>query len=170
MTEQLYTVKDLASMTALAKDAETVNRVMRQIRHWTNSDVLRPFGPKRTGTGVSRVYDVHGAHKAAILVELSRYSVTVEMLHGFDEWCGEAVDSEDWQLAVEGGGPFFIAVTWTPGEPGEGHWCVLSDDELLAMMTGDMQTLSDTTADFEFLEASSLVVINLTQVFARVRE
>ena len=45
MTEQLYTVKDLASMTALAKDAETVNRVMRQIRHWTNSDVLRPFGP-----------------------------------------------------------------------------------------------------------------------------
>ena len=169
MVEILYTVKDLAPMTALSDDPEMINRVMRQIRHWTNMDVLRPFGPKSTGTGVSRVYDTHGARKSAILVELSRYGVTVEMLWGFDEWCDEAADTEDWQKACEGHGPFYICVTWDPIERGPGNWMVLSDDELFAMVTGDPESAFKNDLDPEILTASSLIVINLTTVFARIR-
>ncbi len=166
--EQLYTVKDLASMTALTSDDETVAKVMRQIRHWTNHDVLRPFGPKNTGTGVSRVYDAHGARKAAILVELTRYGINVEMLKGFDEWCDGIENTETWEYTTGSSSPFYIGMTWTPEDHGGGLWKVLDEDAFSVMMTGDEDFAMDKNFDPKILHASSMIVINLTPVFARV--
>jgi hypothetical protein len=167
MSEILYSVKDLAAMTAPSKDPETVTKVIRQIRHWTNNDVVRPFGPKNTGTGVSRVYDEHGARKVALLVELSRYGISVEMLEGFDEWCDEVVHSGDWQRAIEGSGPFYIGVTWRLEDGGHARWRVFDDLEFAAMDTGDDDFVRD---DPDFLNFSSLILINMTAVFARLSD
>lgn len=168
--EQLFTVKDLARMTALSSDEETVAKVMRQIRHWTNHDVLHPFGPKSTGTGVSRVYDEHGARKAAILVELSRYGINVEMLKGFDEWCDRIADTENWQDATDGKAPYYIGMTWNPNDQAGENWSILADDAFWIMMTGDIDGAEEPEFDPEILNASSMIVINLTPVFARVRQ
>jgi len=165
MSEILYSVKDLAAMTALSKDPETITRVMRQIRHWTNHDVLHPFGPKNTGTGVSRVYDEHGARKAALLVELSRYGLAVDMLEGFDEWCNEAANSDHWESAARHQGPFYIGVTWRLEDGGKARWRVFDDMEFDAMMLGDEEFVRD---DPNFLRFSSLILINMTEVFARI--
>lgn len=164
MSEKLFTVKDLAFMFAPSGEPGAYAKIMRQIRHWTNCDVLKPLGSKDTGTGVSRVYDLHGARKAAILVELSRYGVTVEMLAGFDEWCDEVQHSEDWKLALESGGPIFIGVTWPQGHNSPGVWRVISEDAFFAFLAGDPEVANDPTL-FEF---ASLLLVNISTVFERV--
>ena len=164
MSEKLFTVKDLAFMLAPPGEPGEYAKIMRQIRHWTNCDVLKPLGSKSTGTGVSRVYDLHGARKAAILVELSRYGATVEMLAGFDEWCDEAQHSEDWESTIEGSGPFFIGVTWPQGHNSPGLWRVISVNAFLAFMSGDTEVANDPT----LLDFSSLILVNISKVFERV--
>lgn len=166
MAEALYTVKDLARMCAPTKGAEAIKRTMRQIRHWTNKDILRPLGQKNTGIGVSRVYDAHGARKAAILVEIARYGVTVDMLRGFSEWCDKVANHKTWLLAIAGEGPASIGVTWNPGRPGKGRWSLYSEDEYFMMSVGAETDLEDP----HFLDCPSSILINIDQIFKRVRQ
>lgn len=162
---ELYSVKRVAEMIAPDLLPEAVGRVMRQIRHWTNSDILKPVGPKKTGTGVSRVYDLHGVQKAAILLELTEQGTTVDMLAGFDSWADQARDTRYWQLALRGGGPIFIGAAWPKGRDKPAHWYVISDDVLFAFVTGD-----DAVPEHaELFELSSLVLVNIGRIFDRIR-
>lgn len=161
----LYSVKRVAEMIAPDLLPETIGRVMRQIRHWTNSDVLSPVGPKQTGTGVSRVYDLHGVHKAAILQELTEHGVTVDMLAGFDEWADASKHSRYWKLALEDNGPFFIAATWPHGRTQAGAWYVIDDDTLFAFVTG----VSEVKKHKELSSVASMILINIGEIFSRIR-
>ena len=47
--------------------------------------------------------------KAAILLELSRYGVTVEMLDGFGEWADTLAKTKQWRTAIDGTGDSLIS-------------------------------------------------------------
>ena len=79
--ERLLTVKDIAERIAFDRSEEGVLRTMRQIRHWTQNDLLRTASEKHTGKGVPRLYEKEPTIEiAAILLELSRYGATVDVL------------------------------------------------------------------------------------------
>jgi len=91
--EQLLTVKDIAKYAAFDKSEEGINRAMRQIRHWTQCDLLRPYTPKKTGTGIPRLYpDEPTIEIAAILLEVARYGATVDILKPVAEALYDAME------------------------------------------------------------------------------
>src|SRR3546814_478505 len=107
--EQFLTVKDIAAAIAFDKSAAGISRTIRQVRHWTQHDLLRPYSQKNTGTGIPRLYPEEASVEvAAILLELSRYGATVDILKSvatalYDELEGHGLS-------------FFVAVT-----EGESH-------------------------------------------------
>ena len=159
MKEKLYTVKDVAAIIAHDPDPASVNKIIRQVRHWTNNDLLFTLGGKDTGTGVSRVYDADGVRLAAILLDLTRYGITVDMLEGIDEWISDRAESDEWAAAVEGREDYFLQFAWEPGEDKGGTWFPGLDGGLLCRK--------------EFLKKSgfniaSVIVVNVTAIFQRL--
>lgn len=90
--ERVLTLKDLASAVALTTSDAGIARAMRQLRHWTQSDVLRTLSEKSTGSGVPRLYAVEPTIEiAATLQEFARFGATVDILKAvadelYDEW------------------------------------------------------------------------------------
>ena len=77
----LITIKDIAEAIAYRKTSAAINRTLRQVRHWTQNDLLQPYGEKQTGKGIPRFYeDWPAVLIAALYLELSRYGATVEIL------------------------------------------------------------------------------------------
>lgn len=158
---QLYTVKDVARIIAYDQTPDGVARVVRQIRHWTNSDVLAPFGPKDTGTGVSRVYDANGVRKAAIVLELTRYGVTVDMLEAFEEWAAESLNEAWWEAAIDGTEDCLLQFGWAPPDAAFVVWRVGTDGGLLPTRRKGRKQ------DPNF-EVPSVILVNATALFQRL--
>lgn len=79
--EKSLTVKDIAGAISFDRSEEGIARTIRQVRHWTQCDLLRPLTQKETGKGVARVYRAEPTVIiAALLLELTRYGVTVDVL------------------------------------------------------------------------------------------
>lgn len=79
--EELLTVKDIAERISFDGSEDGVARTLRQVRHWTQCDLLRTISEKNTGKGVPRFYeDEPSLLIAAILLELCRYGATVDIL------------------------------------------------------------------------------------------
>ena len=97
-----YTVKDMARAIATDASDDAVRRAMRQVRHWTNNDLLTPRDGKDTGTGKSRVYDELEVYKAGIIQELSRYGVTVDMIDTIGGWLDIVSELDGWHQTVQG--------------------------------------------------------------------
>src|SRR4051794_37184763 len=72
MALDTYTLKEVAAVLCASGDPAEVERIARQVRHWTVADLLHPTGKKHTGTGRSRRYTADEIRKASILLELSR--------------------------------------------------------------------------------------------------
>lgn len=56
------------------------NRILRQLRHWTASGVLKPIGGAHTGIGRHRRYGEECALTGAILIELAALGLQVGTL------------------------------------------------------------------------------------------
>lgn len=92
--EELVTVKDIAACIAYDRSQEGISRTMRQVRHWTQCDLLRPYSAKNTGKGIPRFYvDSPTIEIAAILLEVSRYGATVDILRPVAEELYEDAES-----------------------------------------------------------------------------
>lgn len=156
MSERLYTLKEVVGFLRRSRDAGEEAKIMRQVRHWTASDLIPTAGKKHTGTGVSREYSAHEVRLAAILLELSNYRVPVTVLDGFDEMAGRYADDAEWQDAIAGKRPIFLQFAFTPGM---NAWQLYGENpkkNFLASMPS--------TKDGSF-DAASAIVINLTKVF-----
>lgn len=108
MSERLYTLKEVVGFLCQSEDAGEEVKIMRQVRHWTASDLIPTVGKKHTGTGVSREYSAHEIRLAVILLELSHYRVPVTILESFDEMVGNYADAPEWQDAIAGKRPVFL--------------------------------------------------------------
>lgn len=157
MSERLYSVKQVAALLSDTGEDAEINQISRKIRHWTESELLSPFGPTRTGTGVSRVYDEHGIRKAAVILELTRNGVTTDMLEMFEEWLDGIAGMPEWDAAVRNKGDLVIQFFWTDNPDGFVVYRPLvgKHDHLI----------------WEYMDKKirSSVVVNLRHVFERIR-
>jgi hypothetical protein len=110
--EERYTVKDVARIISRDQSPDGIARMMRKIRYWTTSEVLRPAGDTATGTGVSRTYTRHEVYKAAIIAELVRYGLTMEDLDTTDEWLDNVALDSGWEQAKRGEGQLSLRYAW----------------------------------------------------------
>ena len=92
--EELLTIKDIARSIAYDRSDEGLAKVMRQIRHWTQNDLLFTVSEKHTGKGVPRLYRGDRTIEiASVLLELSRYGIPLEILKPVAEelWSDEGL-------------------------------------------------------------------------------
>lgn len=110
------TLKDLAARVALSSSAEMVSRAARQVRHWTQNDLLRPYGGKKeTGTGTPRLYLEDPSVEIAVnLMELARYGATIDIMKPVADVLYDD-DDEAWNslfIATTDEGTAFMQVSW----------------------------------------------------------
>jgi hypothetical protein len=160
--QTLYTVKDIAAIISLDGTPDDLRKCMRQIRHWTNNDVLIPVGGKATGTGVSRVYDEDAIYKAAMAAELVRYGVTVEMLGGelFDEWMSMVMTAPQWAEAKDEFKDFMLQFIFDPDGQGSDSFKPLYEPEL---------AISTKHVDKTRTRGASAIVVNVALICRRLR-
>lgn len=158
---RLLTVKDIAGAIAFDKSEDGINKMIRQVRHWTQSDLLRPFSAKSTGKGIPRVYaDRPTIEISAILLELARYGATVDILKFvsdeiYDHWEGDGGMYLFIAMTDENA---FIEVAWKTDEA-TGQF-IAAEINMFDEFSDDQSRLYNT--------ASSSLVINLTNVMDRI--
>lgn len=162
--ERFLTLKDIAQAVAFDKSEHGISRTMRQIRHWTTNDILRPYGGKETGTGIARIYvEAPTIDIAAILLEMSRYGVTVDILKPISKVLYEAAEGEHGPIffgAETDEWMEFIQISWDEDfKTGK-----LIDPRIHFFSIGD-----DAEPDSELTtDPQSSIVINLNKVFSRI--
>jgi len=172
--QKLLTVKDIAEAISFSKSEEGITRTIRQIRHWTQSDLLRPISQKSTGKGVPRVYEEEPTVLiAAILLELSRYGVTVDILKFASmelyEDCDEYFGGSGWYVSTAlTDMNVFLQIAWT-SDPITGAFVganvAMYDDRELSQEG----YAEDSQPEQVILrEPSSSILVNLTQVAERI--
>lgn len=172
MGSKLYSVKDVAALISRGP-SDQPHKLIRQVRHWTASDVLAPVGSKDTGTGVSRMYDADGVRCAAILLELSRYGIPVTQLEGFDEWTELLSGSDQWAAAVSGAQDVFLSMSWEVEADGCNTWQIGVGEPKWNALRRDLKPSrvklhkGDEVA-IPPLDLTSSIVINVTKIFARL--
>ena len=168
--ENFLTIKDIATRIAFVRSEEGIQRTLRQVRHWTQSDLLHPISAKSTGKGIPRMYSAEPTiYIAAFLLELSRYGATVEIMKPVSDAL-----YEDWDTDGLGTGWYistamtdmntYLQVAWdTDEQTGEfiGAHVHMYDD----METFDRRRQSES---FMMEEPSSSILINMTRVMDRI--
>ncbi len=155
------TVSELAERVAPAGDKAAVERITRQLRHWTLNNVLEPVGGLHTGPGRHRRYSSDSVYMAALIVELSDMGFPIGLLWAVVS--GVKVDFTNprrdgprlWRRAIEGKGQ--VLLHFSPQ---------FRDSEHLD--TPMKLRLVDPKGGFDFSkhEHDSHVIVNLTQLFA----
>ncbi len=128
---------------------------------WTQSDLLRPYSQKNTGSGVPRMYDEHPTLLiAGLLFELTRYGATVDILKPVADYLNKYWNGEV-PIAKAGTdlGKTFAHVSWRD-DPETGQFTdatlnLFSEDEL-----GEVGEPS--------LDPSSSILVNLDRVADRI--
>lgn len=173
MSSRIYTLKEVAALLCATGDQADMERVARQIRHWTLADLLTPAGKKYTGTGVSRRYSELEVRKAAILREVSRYGLTVTQLDGFGDWIEGVSSMAKWRDAIDGKRPVYLELMWS--EDGDSLWMIGADAPRVfqsgpkfvrtstATLTGGKQI------EMPEPEFTSAIVINLSKIMERLK-
>lgn len=158
MSGQLYNVKRVAQIISRSDDERVIEQTIRKIRHWTNEDVLSPVGDKHTGTGVSRMYDEEAIYIAALLLEITKYGVTVDHLDTFEEWIKECwEETDEWEASKRGAADLVFQLGWN--DQGGGFSCVVREDKGLFWSPFG----SDESESY-----TSSIVVNATNVFKRL--
>jgi len=159
---RLLTLKDVANYVAIDKTTAGLNRTMRQIRHWTQCDLLRTENPKSSGSGIPRLYaEEPSVFIAAMLLEVSRYGATVDILRPlaeelYEDWEGT---QEHFFFAETNEGIVYAQISWAQ-DPETGRFV----DAQLHLFNEE----EDHPEDWLKSEPSSSILVNLNQVMERV--
>ncbi len=172
MTDRTYTLKEVAAALSRSGAPGDVDRIARQVRHWTQCDLLQPVGKKYTGTGVSRRYTADEVRKAAILAELSHFRVPVTILDAPFAHSDEVFLGEEWEIAIAGKRPVYLEMAWT--EDGTSRWRMAVDWPRLLFINPPVarETKEEGRDDVTVMDPerpTSMILINLTETFARLR-
>ena len=161
------TLKDIAHCVtrdgapSFSHSPEGIAKNMRRIRHWTQNDLLKPYGKKATGKGIPRFYvEEPTLQIAGVLEELSRFSAALEVLKPVADELYEG-----W----EGGSPYlysamtdldvFLQVSWH-SDP---HTAEISGASIILW-----DAMDDPPNQKPDPRPASSVLINMSQVTERV--
>lgn len=161
--ERLLTVRNIAASIAFDKSKEGIARTIRQVRHWTQCDILRPAGEKSTGTGIPRFYSIEPTIEiAALLLEVSRYGATVDVLKPLADTLYEDFEEEglNFFVAASDEGQAYLEVAWDV------------DQETGRFTNAEINLFVDDPRFDDFIvlsrKAHSSIVIRMNQVFRRL--
>jgi hypothetical protein len=161
--EELLTVKDIAARITFDRSDDGIARTMRQVRHWTQCDLLRTTSEKHTGKGIPRLYeDEPTVEIAAILLELQRYGATVDILKHVSDELFAHWDDEGGMYILGSGTDIdvFIQVSWK-SDPKTGKFIGAEVHMFDEMDDENDGGKIDNKPD-------SSVVINMTNVMGRI--
>ncbi len=161
MPPDTFTLKEVAAILCPSGDAPEVERIARQVRHWTVADLLRPTGKKHTGTGTSRRYSVDEVRKAAILTELARYRVPITALGSFTAMAESYATSREWRKAVEDREPVFLQLAFSKGA---NSWQIFVGQPVGNFIAPTAAQRNRAGEGFV-----SAVIVNLSALFRRLR-
>ena len=169
MVGQTYTLREVAALVSKSSDPNVIERLARQIRHWTAEDLIETIGEKHGGTGVHRRYDAKGVRRAAIIEELVRYGITIAALDTFGEYLEINEGKEDWESAIVGEKIVFLSYAKSTEEGG------LSIMQVGTRNFYDPLSLLEAVKNEDYgagvldvQEFASILVINLTKIFSRL--
>ncbi len=159
----LLTVKDIAERISYDRSEDGLARTLRQVRHWTQNDLLETISEKNTGKGVPRFYDYHSSLIiAGILLELSRYGATVDILKPVADNLYESFedDRSQYMLWQEMDENSYLQVAWNT-DPSSGRF-----------MDAVMHMFDDLDKGYSgnelMSEPTSSVVINMSKLRERI--
>ena len=159
------TVSEIAERVAPAGDEAAVERLTRQLRHWTLSHVLEPIGGLHTGSGRHRRYSAQSVYIAALIAELANMGFPIRLL-----WAvATAVNAIYWAKANP---------RWLQAIEGEADILLYFSPRFRAGEKLDMpgleipmvMNLIDAKEGADFASKNdSCVIVNLTRLFAPLR-
>ncbi len=156
------TVSEIAERVAPAGDKAAVERITRQLRHWTLNHVLEPIGGLHTGPGRHRRYSSESVYIAALIAELANMGFPIRLLwavastvkFGFKR----GPDSPGlWRQAIEGKEQ--ILLHFSPRFREEEKLETPMELRLIDAKEG-----ADLAGEYD-----SCVIVNLTRLFAPLR-
>ena len=162
---RLITVKDIAECIAFDKSEVGIIRTIRQVRHWTQNDLLRPISQKETGKGVPRVYAVEPTIEiAAILLELTRYGVTVDILKPVADGLWDTDEAILYLGSALTHINSYLQVAWKAdpetGQFSDAEFSMFDDLDFQASNTEDPSPINDSP--------SSSILINMSEEMGRL--
>lgn len=165
-----YSVREVAEKLTPEGDEGERLRLIRQIRHWTNADLLRPQGKKHTGTGVSRKYGPEEVRKAAILRELWRYGMTVTQLEGMGEYLDDLSGDPSWADAANGKRAVYLELLSNPDDESQ-LWLVARDEPDLKVLdpANKPPRIKVGSKSLPGISYSAALVLSLNRIFERLR-
>lgn len=163
----LLSAKDVARVIAYPGLPDGVARAVRQVRHWTQSDLLRTAGDKNTGRGRSRLYEEEPTiFIAAMLMELARFGITVDKMKPLSEWFYEDWEADSFGVysgALTGEWTGYIFIDWNvdpkTGTFGEPELRVFSNAETMGYEMDEDDYLP---------KSSSGTILNVNQIIDRL--
>lgn len=161
--EELLTVRDIAERIAPRLTPDSIAKALRQVRHWTQNDLLQTASEKSTGRGVPRLYpDEPTCEVAAILQELSSYGVSVDVLRPVAEALYEEGYGDMYIFTATTDMTAFLQVSWN-ADPETGQLKTAT-----VHMFDDMDIGSAKGKHVVDDEPTSSVLINLNKVLQPV--
>jgi DNA-binding transcriptional MerR regulator len=82
MAETLYTASFIANHISKIFGLTVDAGLLRTIRYWASTGLLRPSGTVFTGKGKNRLFPLQEIVRAVILLELSNWGIPVGLLQG----------------------------------------------------------------------------------------
>ena len=152
-SQEYPTAGTIAARVALSDDPREQTLRLRQVRYWSTEHLLEMTTERLTGTGKYRHYTENAVYEAALLVELGKLNfpgLLARMLMQI---------LKNQRLEALGGGPWLHARHGTR-------------DVFLRFGSDDGRTLwlqLDPSQEDEVPDKPSMITVNLTKVFARVR-
>lgn len=160
MALRTYTLHEMADTISRSGKASDINRLMRQIQHWTTSDLLHPQEGKYSGTGRHRRYDVDEVRRAAIFYELGRYRVPVPTLETFAIVMHQQTELNQvlWDRAINGDGTIYLFFGWDDD---------VIDFQIVDDLAGASSAKSRRKNSLMSIKTSA-IVMDLTQIFRQI--
>ena len=165
--KRYFSAKDIAMAIAHPGLPDGVARAMRQVRHWTQHDLLRTISDKNTGRGRSRLYDEESTiFVASILSELTRFGITVEKMRPLADLLYEDfyADSDGiYAGAITGEWQSYIFIDWNV-DPLTGAF---GEPRVKPFSNAPKMNFRVKLADV-LPKSSSATIINVNQVYERL--
>jgi hypothetical protein len=168
--ERTYTLKEVAALLSPSGEREDFERAARQVRHWTVNGLLNTAGEKFVGTGRSRQYAADEIRFAAWLMELAKYGINISLMEAVRELYDDEGYQDLWETLADADPPVFYEIAWDEdsirgkisyGAPEMITWAYTHGD---ANKSGEKLP-----GLFNSENITSVVVVNLTKIFSRLK-
>jgi len=156
-----FTVKQMSRILTGSTVTETVDRVIRQIRYWTQNSWIEPH-QLHTGTGVSRTYDADNVYQASVLMEVSRFGLSAFSTVALCDYM-EDFDEGPWRAAISGKRDVYLVGLCNRG--GEVEWKTDGSIATLQLLEMNQENEENRHPGSPFRYRSA-ITINLTKLFA----